>query len=141
MLRDWNIRKNLSSDEWPYVLSEIRKREVNKKLSEVTLYNKVITTEQIRKAQSRYSISELRDMYQISKLCKMMLNRYCIANMLQNQSAILHREFLFIPHAKNRCSISMRHHYFYQQLQISQNVNHPRKLNQPVALSPKKNLG
>jgi len=49
------------------VLNKKHEREVHNKPSEVTLFDKVVTAEKIKKAESRFSIGQLHSIYHTSK--------------------------------------------------------------------------
>jgi len=112
----------LSVDEWAYVLNRKRKREDINKLSEVTLFGKVIATSKIKKAESRFSISELHIIHHTSKLCIYILSTSYNINTLQARSVRLHQEFLFILHQRNYYSILLKNHYFHRQLRKPQSI-------------------
>lgn len=49
----WNIRKNLTAEEWGYVHSQIEKRKFDEKESDVYLHGRLIPSKRVKKEISR----------------------------------------------------------------------------------------
>ena len=53
-LKKWNIRKNLTNEEWNYTLLQVRKRKFDGKESDVYLNGRVVPEKRIKKEMSRH---------------------------------------------------------------------------------------
>ncbi|KAH6663674.1 ankyrin repeat-containing domain protein [Halenospora varia] len=61
--KNWAFRKNLSVNEWQYVIHKKRKREASGKKTEIKFCGSLICNKKIRKEESRHSISELNSSF------------------------------------------------------------------------------
>ncbi|KAH7420115.1 ankyrin repeat-containing domain protein [Cadophora sp. MPI-SDFR-AT-0126] len=57
--KEWNFRKNLTSEEWEHVLRKKRKRDENNKETRVVLHGVEVPKKRLRKEESRYTLSDL----------------------------------------------------------------------------------
>ena len=53
-LRKWNIRKNLTNEEWNYTLLQVRKRKFDGKESDVYLNGRMVAEKRVKKEMSRH---------------------------------------------------------------------------------------
>jgi hypothetical protein len=58
--KEWKIRKNLSSEEWDYVLQQKHKRGKLGKASQITFNGVQIPRWRVQKAESRKTLSSLK---------------------------------------------------------------------------------
>ncbi|KUJ20686.1 uncharacterized protein LY89DRAFT_451973 [Mollisia scopiformis] len=58
-LKEWEFRKNLSSDEWKYIIHKKRKREDLGKESQIMMHGVAIPKKRIKKEEGRHTLSDL----------------------------------------------------------------------------------